>query len=148
MTTEHKIVPCRCKRKKIESVCNKYGTENYTCRGNFFSRFLFIFKRNYLVFVRSGTQEAFIQQTPPDASQYESIKTKAIIGFILSVLGIFFVIGFPISCVCLHQYNEAARAGLHLKGKGFSIAGIVFGCFYILEIIALIAYFFIRQQLL
>ena len=54
MMIQHKIVACRCRRKSVEKTCEKIGLTNYRYRGDFFSRFLYFFKRHYLIFTRSA----------------------------------------------------------------------------------------------
>ena len=52
--TEHRVVACRIKRAKVEKTCDKMGADGWAYAGNFVSSFLFIFRRNYLVFTRSS----------------------------------------------------------------------------------------------
>ena len=65
MTIQHKIVACRCRRKSVEKTCEKFGLANYRYRGDFFSRFLYFFKRHYLIFTRSA--DAAQSDMLPDA---------------------------------------------------------------------------------
>lgn len=66
---QHKIVACKCKRKKIEKTCEKMGLDNYRYRGSFASRFLFFFARNYLVFSRPAESGAPAVETEQDGSR-------------------------------------------------------------------------------
>lgn len=58
----HKIVPCKCKKGRIERVCEKMGLNGYRFRGHFLSRFLFFFKRHYLVFTCRGDSAAALNE--------------------------------------------------------------------------------------
>ena len=51
---EHRVVAYRIKRAKVEKTCDKMGADGWAYAGNFVSSFLFIFRRNYLVFTRSS----------------------------------------------------------------------------------------------
>ena len=51
---EHRVVACRLKRSKVEKTCDKMGKDGWAYAGNFVSSFLLIFRRNYLVFLRSS----------------------------------------------------------------------------------------------
>ena len=51
---ENRVVACRIKRAKVEKTCDKMGADGWAYAGNFVSSFLFIFRRNYLVFTRSS----------------------------------------------------------------------------------------------
>ncbi len=49
---EHRVVKCKLKRAKIEKTCEKMGMDGWSFASCFESRFLFFFRRNYLVFTR------------------------------------------------------------------------------------------------
>lgn len=51
---EHRIVKCAEKRAKIEKMCEKMGMDGWEFAGQFKSRFLYFFTRNYLIFTRSS----------------------------------------------------------------------------------------------
>lgn len=66
---QHKIVACKCRRKKIEKACEKMGLENYRYRGDFYSRFLYFFSRHYLIFARPAVEGAPAMEAEPDVSR-------------------------------------------------------------------------------
>ena len=51
---EHRVIACRSRRSKIEKTCDKMGKDGWAYAGNFVSSFLFFFRRNYVVFIRSS----------------------------------------------------------------------------------------------
>lgn len=51
---EHRIVACKENKAKIQKTCEKMGLDGWEFAGQFKSRFLFIFTKNYLIFTRSS----------------------------------------------------------------------------------------------
>lgn len=110
----HKIVPCKCKKGRIERVCEKMGLNGYRFRGHFVSRFLFFFKRHYLVFTCRGDSAAalnedVIRDNAPRGPEYwgdleQEFKTE-----------------------------QNAAAAKSIKGRGVRIAAIILSLFFILE---------------
>ena len=51
---EHRIVACKENKAKIKKTCEMMGLDGWEFAGQFKSRFLFIFTKNYLIFTRSS----------------------------------------------------------------------------------------------
>ena len=131
MMIQHKIVACRCRRKSVEKTCEKIGLTNYRYRGDFFSRFLYFFKRHYLIFTRSA--DAAQSDMLPDAPEVSENPAKilGIAGFVFSLLGMLFIVGMPLSIVSLKKFGDQKKAGSPVNGKGLAIAGVAISCFWI-----------------
>ena len=54
MKEEYYTVKCKEKKSKIAKTCEKMGMDGWEFAGQFRSRFLFVFSRNYLIFTRSS----------------------------------------------------------------------------------------------
>lgn len=114
MTVRHKIVPCKCKKGRIERVCEKMGLKNYRYRGHFYSLFLYFFKRHYLVFTCRDDRAEELNE--------EEISDKAPRG--------------PEYWGDLEQEfknGQNAEAVNSINGRGLRIAAIVISLFFILE---------------
>lgn len=51
---EHRIMKCKEKKSAIAKMCEKMGSDGWEFAGQFQSRFLYFFRRNYLIFTRSS----------------------------------------------------------------------------------------------
>ena len=51
---EHRVVACKLKRAKVEKMCDQMGMDGWEYAGSFTSSFLFIFRRNYLIFAQAA----------------------------------------------------------------------------------------------
>ena len=131
----HKIVACRCRRKSVEKTCEKFGLTNYRYRGDFFSRFLYFFKRHYLIFTRSA--DAAQSDMLPDAPEVSEnpAKTLGIAGFVLSLLGLLFIVGLPLSVVSLKKFGDQKKAGGPADGRGLAVSGVIISFSWILYIV-------------
>ncbi len=51
---EHRIMKCKEKKSAIAKMCEKMGSDGWEFAGQFQSRFLYFFRRNYLIFTHSS----------------------------------------------------------------------------------------------
>ena len=91
---QHKIVACKCRRKRIERACEKMGMENYRYRGDFFSRFLCIFSRHYLIFARPAEEGVPAVETEQDVNRrgFGCIATGAVAAALELIAAILFIV--------------------------------------------------------
>ena len=121
----HKIIACRRSRKKIEKVCEKMGLNNFRYRGNFYSRFLYFFKRHYLVF--ASTDETVADSVPftRDENKFSQGKTLCLVGFLLNFFGGFFL-AFPLSIIGLVKvFNNEPEDHPATAYKVLGIIGLI-----------------------
>lgn len=148
----HKIVPCKCKKGRIERVCEKMGLNGYRFRGHFLSRFLFFFKRHYLVFTcRGGSAAALnedeIRDNAPRGPEYwgdleQKFKTEQNAEAVKSIKGR----GVRIAAIILSLILIAGFAAGMLYGAIFFIGEVkrgVGGSFSALIVLSVWGLFFL-----